>query len=543
MTKYFKLHKRQFVIYLLVSIVYALILAGTGFVYSLLTDAALGDNFQRFLGVAIFAIIFLIADSYFDFVPRYIRAKLVNNILHSLRSELITHYMEKDLQAIMEEDPTVRTDHLVNQLEVVETSYLKPLLSSIISVFVFGFSLAGAFYLQGTLTLIMLALCFLPFLAPVINQRVLSNKKHIAQTGKKTYLAKFEDFSRNLSTLRLANSSAIFAKLLHKSSRTTAGASVDFEKGQAQTYAISYGLSNIVYSGTWVIGGIFVFKNLLTVPELIAMTTLMGTVAGPIQTVSELTTEFTSSKKVVSEFLATLSETSSSKSSPGKPFNEEITELTLMHVNYRRKKQVIFNELSYTFQMGNKYAIIGESGAGKSTLLQLLMGILTPEEGTIRLNGEALTDFDKASYYRHFSYVPQRTAIFSGTIAENVSLFQEINEDKVREALHKAGLKNWLASQEEGLRTNLTANRLSGGEERRLDIARALYREAEMIILDEPTSGLDQKNEQLISEVIASLTDKLVIVVTHSTQPDFLASFDQVIQLKNKQIVQQSLAN
>lgn len=537
MKKYFSIHWKLILIYFIVSVFYAIILASTGFVYSMLTNAALGKNFEKFIGVAIFSICFLLLDSYFDFVPRYVRSKLINHILDSLRGDLVTSYLNEDLQNIMKQNPADRTNKLVNSLEVIENGYLKPLLSGVVSVFVFVFSLAGAFYLQGTLAFIMLGLCFLPFLAPVVNKKILSDRKKEAQDQKKIYLSKFEDFSRNIASIRLMNAAKIFSDILKKRSSSSAAAAIRFEKAQSKTYAVSYGLSNIVYSGTWIIGGIFVFKNLLTVPELIAMTTLMNTVAGPIQTVSGLTTEFMSSRKVVDEFLGFLVVDNLHTAEQKIPFDEEIDCVELQNIHYEVDNQVLFNGLSFDFKKGMKYAIRGESGVGKSTLLQMVMGIIFPDVGRVIINHRELSEFEIDSYFQHFTYVPQKTAVFNGTIAQNVSMFKKGDESRIINSLKRAGLNEWLNRQENGIHTVLsTDNPLSGGEEHRLDIARSLYRETEMIILDEPTSGLDQNNELLISSVIQSLSDKLIIVVTHSNNKTFLDSFDYLLKLENQQL-------
>lgn len=541
MKKYFSLHKGIFLVYLFVSILYALILAGTGFVFRALTEAALGTNFNHFILIASFSVLFLIGDSYFDYVPRLVRAKVVNTILHSLREDLMDRYLQENLQMILKENPAERTNKLVNQLEVIENSYLRPFLSAIASVFIFTFSVAGAFYLQPTLTLIMLVLCFLPFLAPIINQKILSYKKQESQETKKVYLSLFEDFSRNLSTIRLTNASPLFKRMLYQKSAETKQASNEFEKRQAATYAVSYGLSNIVYSGTWIIGGIFVFNGLLTIPGLIAMTTIMGTVAGPIQTLSGLLTEMASSKKVLQEFLSDLNPQQTEERDMEFSLQEPIQELSLSSLGYSVGTHPLFHNLNYQFKEKGKYAILGESGTGKSTLLHLIMGIFPPSEGEITVNAYNRNTVTHPSFYERIAYVPQKSAIFQGTIAQNVSMFQEsssVDETKMVDSLSQAGLSEWLNKQEQGIHTFLSASHpLSGGEERRLDLARALYRESDVIILDEPTSGLDSKNEQLIAQIIDSLEDKMVLVVTHSTNPVFLRAFHEILELTDGQLL------
>jgi ABC-type multidrug transport system fused ATPase/permease subunit len=536
MKKYYKCHIKKIILYLLAVILNAATIAMTGFVFAALTDVALGSDFKIFLSTSIFAIVFLVIDCYLDFLPRVMRSRLIHALLHSLREDLVNHYIQEDLHSAMQENPSERTDKLVNQLEVFENSYLRPLFSIVSSIFIFLFSLAGALYLQGILTVIMLILCFLPFLAPVINQRILSDKKQEAQKARKQYLERFEAFSRHLSVIRLTRSSVVFNMLLDKESTYMEKSTVAYEKAQSKTYTVSYGLCNIVYSGIWIIGGIFVFQNWLSVPALIAMTTLTSTVAGPIQSISDYAADFASGRKIAKEFLNFL-HSNIDTMHPQNVLKKDIKKLSFCDIRYSVGEHLLFDRISAEFYKGKKYVLTGDSGSGKSTLLQMLMGIIPCEDGCININDINLLTIDKDSYYRHFTYVPQKTAIFDGTIAENIVMFQKIDEVKVIEALTKAGLSDWLSKQKKGIYTLLSAeNQLSGGEERKLDIARSLYQETELILMDEPTSGLDEKNEQAIASIIASMKDKIIIVVTHSTNKSFLDIFDVEIRLSNQHL-------
>ena len=311
---------------------------------------------------------------------------------------------------------------------------------------------------------------------------------------------------------------------------------VAYEKAQSKTYSISYGLCNIVYSGMWIIGGIFVFYKLLSVPALVAMTTLTSTIAGPIQSISDYIADFVSGRKVTKEFLLFLNNNEETKTYSQDVMKTSIKSISFCDVHYSIGNHILFDTISISFYKGKKYILTGDSGSGKSTLLQMLMGIIPCKNGCIKINDKDLLTIDKNSYYKYFTYVPQKTAIFNATIADNISMFQNINEKKIVKSLIKAGLSDWFSKQENGIYTIISENQLSGGEERRLDIARPLYRETEMIIMDEPTSGLDEKNEQIIASIIDSMNDKIIIVVTHSTNQSFLSIFDKEIRISNQQL-------
>lgn len=531
MFHYLKKCRSEFFIYSLVSVVYALILAATGFVYARVSESALSGNQQVFLISSLIAVGFFICDIYFDYLPRYLKFKLVNRIMELTRNELVATYAVEDIAQFEEKASSDRVSVLVNHLDVLENGFLIPGLSMVTSVLVFTFSLIGALYLQGTMTIIMLVLCFIPFLAPLINNKILAHTTKESQEEKNVYLKRFSEFVQAFSFIRISNITPVFEKNLETSSQEYAKRAILFSKKQSQTYAVSYGLSSIVYSGSWIIGGIFVFQGMLKISDLIAMTTLMGTVAGPIQTMSGLITEYLASRTVVEE-LTNILKGQPHEDKVQQELTEPIRTLTLDRVSSHNQQHPIFDNFSYQFLADKKYAIVGKSGSGKTTLLRLLLGVQSPDEGAIFINQINLLEVAQASYFDKMYYLPQKTAIFATTIGDNLTLFETLDEAKALKCLEQVGLLDWFERQEAGFDTPLSSSKqLSGGEERRFDLARALYRDAEVLLFDEPTTGLDSENETFIAETLSNIKEKLLIVVTHSQSESFLSVFDEKVEL------------
>ncbi|MGQ7322524.1 ATP-binding cassette domain-containing protein [Streptococcus suis] len=528
---YLRKCKSEVLAYVLVSLVYALILAATGFVYARVSEAALSGDQKAFVTSSLIAVGFFICDTYFDYLPRYLKSKLVNRIMERARNQLVAVYAAGDDSGNDDKKSADKIHILVNHMDVLENGYLTPLLSMLTSLLVFTFSLIGALYLQGTMTLIMLALCFIPFLAPLINNRILAHATQDSQSEKNAYLKLFSEFVHSLTFIRISTITPIFEEKLQASSQEYARRANHFSKKQSQTYAVSYGLSSVVYSGAWIIGGIFVFQGLLNISDLIAMTTLMGTVAGPIQTMSGLLTEYLASRTVVEELTGLLNRKEEGQAA--KPvLKESITSLALEGIDCRYQDHLIVENFSYLFHANKKYAILGKSGSGKTTLLRLLLGVQKADEGRVLVNQTNLADLEQTSFFGKIYYLPQKTAIFSASIGENLSLFGPLDQRKALTCLSRVGLLDWFERQENGFATLLSsAQQLSGGEERRFDIARALYRDAKVLLFDEPTTGLDTRNESLIAETLSKIEDKLVIVVTHSQNEEFLGLFDERLVL------------
>ncbi|HEM5207143.1 TPA: ABC transporter ATP-binding protein [Streptococcus suis] len=528
---YLRKCKSEVLAYVLVAFVYALILAATGFVYARVSEAALSGDQKAFVTSSLIAVGFFIYDTYFDYLPRYLKAKLVNRVMERTRNQLVAVYAAGDDSGNDDKKSADKIHILVNHMDVLENGYLTPLLSMLTSLLVFTFSLIGALYLQGTMTLIMLALCFIPFLAPLINNRILAHATQDTQSEKNAYLKLFSEFVHSLTFIRISTITPIFEEKLQASSQEYARRANHFSKKQSQTYAVSYGLSSVVYSGAWIIGGIFVFQGLLKISDLIAMTTLMGTVAGPIQTMSGLVTDYLASRTVVAD-LTTILQGQFQENEAKEELTETIDSISLETITYEQNNHRLFDRFSYRFLANRKYAILGKSGSGKTTLLRLLLGVQKADEGRVLVNQTNLADLEQTSVFGKIYYLPQKTAIFSASIGENLSLFGPLDQDKALTCLSRVGLLDWFERQENGFATLLSsAQQLSGGEERRFDIARALYRDAEVLLFDEPTTGLDTRNESLIAETLSKIEDKLVIVVTHSQNEEFLGLFDERLVL------------
>ncbi|MGQ7329283.1 ATP-binding cassette domain-containing protein [Streptococcus suis] len=519
------------VAYIAVSVVYALILAATGFIYARVSEAALSGDQKAFMTSSVIAVVFFLCDGYFDYLPRYLKFKLINQIMEETRNQLVTVYASEDLGEAAKDSQADKVHVLVHHLNILETTYLTPLLSMVTSILVFSFSLIGALYLQGTMAMIMLALCFIPFLAPVINKGILARATKDSQEEKNVYLTLFSEFVEALSFIRISTITPVFKDKLAASNQEYTRRANRFAQKQSQTYAVSYSLSSVVYSGAWIIGGIFVFQGLLKISDLIAMTTLMGTVAGPIQTMSGLVTDYLASRTVVAD-LTTILQGKYQENESKEELAETIDSISLENITYEQNNHSLFDRFSYRFLANRKYAILGKSGSGKTTLLRLLLGVQKADEGRVLVNQTNLANLEQTSVFGKIYYLPQKTAIFSASIGENLSLFGPLDQRKALTCLSRVGLLDWFERQENGFATLLSsAQQLSGGEERRFDIARALYRDAEVLLFDEPTTGLDTRNESLIAETLSKIEDKLVIVVTHSQNEEFLGLFDERLVL------------
>lgn len=226
--------------------------------------------------------------------------------------------------------------------------------------------------------------------------------------------------------------------------------------------------------------------------------------------------------------------------------NEYELEFRDVSFRYPSGGQMALQHVTFRLRSGGRLAIVGANGAGKTTFIKLLCRLYDPTEGEILLNGIDIRKYDYREYIRLFSVVFQDYKIFSFSVAENVAASQDFDEEKVRESLEKAGLYERVMEMKDGIHTKLLKDQqedngegmeISGGEKQKLALARALYRDAPVVILDEPTSALDPIAEQDIYRRFNNMVqDKTAIFISHRMSSCRFC--DTVIVFDDGQIVQ-----
>ncbi len=211
--------------------------------------------------------------------------------------------------------------------------------------------------------------------------------------------------------------------------------------------------------------------------------------------------------------------------------------ITLDHVGFRYAPEApwVLKDLNLTIRKGSRIGFIGGTGSGKSTLLDIVMGLLHPVEGTLAIDGTVITPENYRAWQAQIAHVPQSIFLADTTIAENIAFGvprDKIDFLRVREAARKAQLAETIEAMDRQYDTRVGERgiRLSGGQRQRIGIARALYKQAKVIVFDEATSALDNETEGAVMEAIDSLDpDLTVLIVAHRLTT--LKNCTQIVEL------------
>ena len=199
------------------------------------------------------------------------------------------------------------------------------------------------------------------------------------------------------------------------------------------------------------------------------------------------------------------------------PFEQSIS-FKQLGFRYGPQTPYVLRQLDLSIPKGSRVGFIGTTGSGKSTCLDIVMGLLQPTDGTMEVDGQAITTTNNRAWQAHIAHVPQAIFLADSTIEENIAFGvpkDQIDHQRVREAAKQARIADNIEAWPKQYKTFIGERgiRLSGGQRQRIGIARALYKKADVIIFDEATSALDSETEDAVMQAIEGLSDKLTILI------------------------------
>lgn len=288
------------------------------------------------------------------------------------------------------------------------------------------------------------------------------------------------------------------------------------------------GLAAVIF-----IGGRAVYSSEMSVGEFTAFLTAVGLVFQPLRRVSSIYSKIQDAQAASERVFQVFDMENSIQDGPN-VLKEPIKHLQFDHVSLHFGDKKALSDINLSINTGQTIALVGQSGGGKSSLINLLLRFYDPSEGSVFLNHQNIKSYTQNSLRHQIAAVSQRVYIFQDTLAANVAYGSEIDEDRVKDALQKADALDFALALPEGIDTVMQefgAN-LSGGQRQRIAIARAIYKQASLLILDEATSALDNESEKRIQTALEEYAkDKITIIIAHRlstiTHADAILYFEE----------------
>ena len=408
---------------------------------------------------------------------------------------------------------------LDNDLKLLMDGYFANIFQIVSKVSIVVFTLSLTLTSNWIFALVYLVLGFLPLqLTGILAGRVGRKTSEYGESVKET-TDLVKDVVRNKGTL--SNYGAVGFALKRMKERLFASESSLAERNNAMAYANT--LMNIVYMVANIVPisiGIFMgIKGMLNISDFVAVQYSSGWIVGSLGALAGLISEMKSTQPICDK-IAAFEKWEGDENRK----REEIDTVEFDRVDFSYvPEKPILRGLSFKAGKGEKVLIQGSSGSGKSTILKLINRELKPDGGSVFLNGKD-TVVPKAGY------VSQDPAMFSDTIRYNLTLGNEFDEDRIMNAVERAGLHDFV--EENGLDYVIEeeGGNLSGGQKQRIEIARALLYDCSMLLIDEGTSALDAKTAEKVHDTVMNL-GKTVVEVAHYIPDDVKEKFDHILEL------------
>ncbi|MEK4205950.1 MULTISPECIES: ABC transporter transmembrane domain-containing protein [unclassified Paenibacillus] len=513
---------------------------------SVITDAAVRLDVKAFKGLVIFGLIYLLVSAINGFIDRYFKNKISAKIRNELRLDMMRHalalpqsYFDRNHSGDLLSRFTNDNQSVGNAAGEVMIDLIR---NPLLALAAFGYLL----YINWLLALICFAMGPLMFLTGKIFGSAMRENSVKIQTNMSKITSFLHDI---LGSSMVFKSFSIERRLMKQYQEHSENiTSEELKRGRIEgaTGSFSSFLGNFTFLLALVVAGYFVAKGSLEVGAMIAFIQLMNYLVMPFSSLPGLINSMQQSLGAAGRIFEVLDSPVEVETLPEVETKQPEFESMVMSsisFSYPGAERQSINKISLELQKGTQMAVVGPSGGGKSTLFKLLLGLYEPDEGEVIINGQRINEMSLAKLRSYFSYVPQEAGLYTGSIRDNIRNGNpEADEQEILEALRKANAYDFVMELPEGLDTDIgeEGSRLSGGQRQRLSIARAILRNAPILLLDEATAALDNESEKLVQQAIRKLMgDKTTLVIAHRLST--IQNADIILVMENGEIVESGM--
>ena len=526
MIKYQKNNRRYFVgalVSILIGTIFAVVLQ---FFKGDVLDYAAAGEVQKTVRYAVLLIVFILCECLFYFLYDCFSAKFVVGCTRELKHDIFATIVERSYVAYKDHPQGEYIAKYTNEADTIKDRRFSMLPMFWEILFKIIFVSVALFLLDWRIAIITIALLTTPLYIPKLLEKKLQDAQAAYIGAIEENLAKVNDW---LSGFEIIKNFSVEQKIMGKfkivNDHTMEKLLKDTQLGTVSrliTTLISYLSYFIVLAcATWL-----VLKGDFSAGDFFVAIGMIDQLSYPLISLAGITRQLIAIKPAcvsMEEFLS-IPETAKNESN----VKNLSCDIRFKNVSFSYDGQrSILNEFDLTICKGKRYLLKGPSGCGKTTAINLLLKYYDATDGCIEIDGTPLDQI--GSTYSLMTVVRQEATLFHDTLRNNLTMYQEVSDNKLFDVLKSVGLDRYANTQAlDGIITESGSN-FSGGEKKRICLARALLRDTDVLIFDEPLANLDIATAERIEDLLLSIKNKTILVVSHQFTDEKLCDFDQVI--------------
>lgn len=532
-----------FIAFILVSIVNNLDQYFLTKLVEVISKIALYKNKELIIYAIKFFAIWAIAFIILRYVRAHFKGKLAGEWNNMVKNELMENILNRDAYYFDSKDKSSYISLFNNDLRFLEDNYLFSIERIISNIVLLALCMAYGFKINVVLTMIIFVFGIVIMIIAKITSASSADKNENYMHALNKYNESLNDGFYGYSTLYRYNKTNSFLKKFNQRTKNLEkihAVSLYFNNKRIAVVNI---ISIVLQTFLILLSAIFIYKGMIDSYYLPVLISLMNIIIWPMQEIAEAYGNIISTKKIRNRIMDEVSYNDDKTYIENKSTNNFLpksSEISFNNVSFSYSDKNIFDDISFDIMKEDHIRISGESGSGKSTILKMLTKEIFPKTGNIYLMDKNLSEISKEELFKIISVIPQEPMIFRESILQNIVLYEDekhIDKEKLEYAIEKSGLEFLLNSLNEGIHTVLkdAGSNLSGGEKQRIEIARALYKDTQIILIDEATSALDLKLAQNLEDIFSKL-DKTVISISHRRDIEYKKYYDKILKIEDKKV-------
>ncbi|MCR5640497.1 MAG: ABC transporter ATP-binding protein/permease [Lachnospiraceae bacterium] len=521
MARYLKKQYKLIFFEIIFSLVDATLRVCLSFQMGVMTNAAV-ESRERILIISAILCVLCLALSYFaNITTVFFRKRVTGACVKELKKDLYESLSGNGVTAFHKETDSYYMNLIQNDTDTLERDYFDSSLRVINLITQVLFCAGALFYVNSVL---FFAFTIISFGANIVSRRfkrVMQKYKALFSSQSEQCIKNSKEFISGYDTIHFFSQQRLFIDKLVGADNMLENQRMKRDVSNAFATNGAYIINMIASIICMAVAAYLVSMGRIRIGTLTTSTQLLNFMFMPLNTAIALWLTMKSTEPLQEKIKNSLEILPRGEKSIRSSLKIEMRNVAVGYDG-----EPLIKDFSCTFEEGKKYAIIGTSGIGKSTLARLLVADAPLLSGSVSIDGVEVADILPSDLHKKVLYVPQKVFLFDGTVIDNIGFMN--HGSRAKEIAGRTQLSDELFEQNVGSEQGI---HLSGGEQIRLQVARALMSDAAVLIFDEPTSGLDPNTAKSIEELIVGIKNKTVIVITHNWDPNYLRAFDEVVRL------------